>query len=186
MRLLEQDGLTQVALARLQRVEPSSMCRMVDRLERDGLVERRPHPGDRRASCLFLTAAGRAAAAGAWTTRAPSTRRSSAALGRGAEALADLLERVLGRLAARRAAPARSPRTRPRPALGLTMAGLITAAMAYALMQTFLIPALPVLQRELGTSADLGHLDRHRLPAQRGRGHARSSAASATSSARSG
>jgi EmrB/QacA subfamily drug resistance transporter len=39
-----------------------------------------------------------------------------------------------------------------RQALGLTATGLITAAMAYALMQTFLIPALPALQRELHTS----------------------------------
>jgi MFS family permease len=35
----------------------------------------------------------------------------------------------------------------------LTLAGLVTAAMAYALMQTFLIPALPVLQEDLHTSA---------------------------------
>jgi EmrB/QacA subfamily drug resistance transporter len=42
-----------------------------------------------------------------------------------------------------------------RPAGGsqrLTLAGLVTAAMAYALMQTFLIPALPRLQDDLGTS----------------------------------
>lgn len=45
-----------------------------------------------------------------------------------------------------------SSSARPRSGLGLTMAGLITASMAYALMQTFLIPALPVLQRELNTS----------------------------------
>jgi EmrB/QacA subfamily drug resistance transporter len=42
---------------------------------------------------------------------------------------------------------------RPSQSLRLTLAGLITAAGAYALMQTFLIPALPDLQRELGTSA---------------------------------
>jgi EmrB/QacA subfamily drug resistance transporter len=34
----------------------------------------------------------------------------------------------------------------------LTLAGLVTAAMAFALMQTFLIPALPTLQEELHTS----------------------------------
>jgi EmrB/QacA subfamily drug resistance transporter len=37
---------------------------------------------------------------------------------------------------------------------GLTLAGLITAALAYAIMQTFLIPALPHLQRDLGTSQE--------------------------------
>ncbi len=36
--------------------------------------------------------------------------------------------------------------------LRLTLAGLVTAAMAFALMQTFLIPALPRLQEDLGTS----------------------------------
>jgi len=33
-----------------------------------------------------------------------------------------------------------------------TLAGLVTAAMAFALMQTFLIPALPRLREDLGTS----------------------------------
>lgn len=37
-------------------------------------------------------------------------------------------------------------------ALRLTLAGLIVASGAYALMQTFLIPALSELERELGTS----------------------------------
>ncbi|MFN8110369.1 MAG: MFS transporter [Thermoleophilia bacterium] len=41
-----------------------------------------------------------------------------------------------------------------RQRLGLTLTGLVTAAMAYALMQTFLIPALPVLRRELHTSTE--------------------------------
>ena len=62
IRLLERDGLTQIALARLQRVEAPTLCRMVDRLERDGLVERRRHPEDRRATCLYLTPTGRRAA----------------------------------------------------------------------------------------------------------------------------
>lgn len=38
MRLAERDGVTQADLARLQRVEAPSMCRMVDRLARDGLA----------------------------------------------------------------------------------------------------------------------------------------------------
>lgn len=80
MRLQEQDGLTQVALARLQRVEAPTLCRMVDRLERDGLVERRPHPDDRRATCVFLTPAGRRAAK------------------RGRRAVADVEEAVFGGL----------------------------------------------------------------------------------------
>jgi MarR family transcriptional regulator for hemolysin len=105
MRLLEQDGLTQVALARLQRVEAPTLCRMVDRLERDGLVERRPHPGDRRASCLFLTSAGRRAAKRG--RRAVADVEEAVFGGLDAEEqtqLAGLLDRVLERL------PGESPR----------------------------------------------------------------------------
>lgn len=36
-------------------VEPITLCRMVDRLEEAGLVERRPDPADRRAWQLHLT-----------------------------------------------------------------------------------------------------------------------------------
>ncbi|MDX6644807.1 MAG: MarR family transcriptional regulator, lower aerobic nicotinate degradation pathway regulator [Miltoncostaeaceae bacterium] len=59
LRLVERDGLTQIELARRQRVEAPTVCRMVDRLVRDGLVERLPHPDDRRASRVVLTDEGR-------------------------------------------------------------------------------------------------------------------------------
>ena len=62
VRLMEGDGLTQIELARRQRVEAPTVCRMVDRLVRDGMVERLPHPEDRRASRVVLTEEGRRAA----------------------------------------------------------------------------------------------------------------------------
>ena len=40
-------------------VEPITLCRMVDRLQEAGLVERRLDPGDRRARQLHLTARSR-------------------------------------------------------------------------------------------------------------------------------
>lgn len=40
-------------------VEPITLCRMVDRLEDAGLVERQPDPDDRRARRLHLTAKSR-------------------------------------------------------------------------------------------------------------------------------
>lgn len=40
-------------------IEPITLCRMVDRLEDAGLVERRPDPADRRARRLHLTAKSR-------------------------------------------------------------------------------------------------------------------------------
>lgn len=44
---------------RLQ-VHPTSVTSTIDRLERDGLVERTPHPDDRRATLATLTESGRA------------------------------------------------------------------------------------------------------------------------------
>lgn len=46
------------AIARLQ-VHPTSVTNTVDRLARDGLVVREPHPGDGRAALVSLTPAGR-------------------------------------------------------------------------------------------------------------------------------
>jgi len=43
---------------RLQ-VHPTSVTSTIDRLERDGLVKRTPHPDDRRATLATLTAEGR-------------------------------------------------------------------------------------------------------------------------------
>lgn len=44
---------------RLQ-VHPASVTNTIDRLERDGLVERRPHPSDRRGTLAAITDTGRA------------------------------------------------------------------------------------------------------------------------------
>jgi DNA-binding MarR family transcriptional regulator len=46
-------------LAQAEQVRPPSMTRIVRNLERDGLVEREPHPDDRRSIRLRATAAGR-------------------------------------------------------------------------------------------------------------------------------
>jgi DNA-binding MarR family transcriptional regulator len=51
------------ALADLLAADPPYVTLMVDDLEKRGLVQRRPHPDDRRAKLVELTAAGRAAAA---------------------------------------------------------------------------------------------------------------------------
>lgn len=100
MRLLEVDGLTQATLARVQRVEPSSMCRMVDRLERDGLVERRRSPADRRSVRVHLTPAGRdAAERGAEGARALEEEIFGELSAGERETLSDMLSRVLARLA---------------------------------------------------------------------------------------
>lgn len=49
------EGINQGGLADLLEVEPITLCRMIDRLEEAGLVERRRDPADRRAKRIFLT-----------------------------------------------------------------------------------------------------------------------------------
>jgi len=49
-------GLKQVELAERLDIEPITACRIVDRLEEAGMVERQRDPGDRRAWRLVLTA----------------------------------------------------------------------------------------------------------------------------------
>ncbi|MEQ1498086.1 MAG: MarR family transcriptional regulator [Novosphingobium sp.] len=53
--LRRHEGVNQGGLAELLDVEPISVCRMVDRLQDAGLVERKPDPADRRSWRLFLT-----------------------------------------------------------------------------------------------------------------------------------
>lgn len=52
--LARHEGINQGGLAELLDVEPITLCRMVDRLQEAGLVERRPDPADRRAWLLFM------------------------------------------------------------------------------------------------------------------------------------
>ena len=53
--LFEEDGLRQGELARRARLSKQTMTTMARALEGAGLVERRPDPGDARATRLFLT-----------------------------------------------------------------------------------------------------------------------------------
>ena len=54
-KLTRKPGLRQVDLADLLDLEPITLCRIVDRLEESGLVERTRDPEDRRAWRLNLT-----------------------------------------------------------------------------------------------------------------------------------
>ena len=55
-KLTRKPGLRQVELADLLDLEPITLCRIVDRLEEAGLVERSRDPEDRRAWKLHVTA----------------------------------------------------------------------------------------------------------------------------------
>ena len=55
-KLTRTPGLRQVELADMLDLEPITLCRIVDRLEEAGLVERSRDPDDRRAWRLHVTA----------------------------------------------------------------------------------------------------------------------------------
>ncbi|SET89856.1 transcriptional regulator, MarR family [Marinobacter segnicrescens] len=52
------EGLTQRELAHLMAIENPTLVRLLDSLEEQGLIERRPCKRDRRARRLYLTGAG--------------------------------------------------------------------------------------------------------------------------------
>ena len=57
--LEREDGQTLAALSRRMLVTAGNLTGLVDRAERDGVVERRPDPSDRRLSRVWLTSKGR-------------------------------------------------------------------------------------------------------------------------------
>ena len=61
-RLLENEGLTQVALGERTVKDKTTVTRILDRLEARRLLTRRRAPDDRRSQRLYLTEAGRALA----------------------------------------------------------------------------------------------------------------------------
>jgi MarR family transcriptional regulator for hemolysin len=57
--LAQNEGINQSGLAELLDVEPITLGRIVDKLEMLGLIQRHPHPSDRRIWLLRLTTAAR-------------------------------------------------------------------------------------------------------------------------------
>jgi DNA-binding MarR family transcriptional regulator len=57
--LWHEDGLSQSELSARSQIDRTTMGGIVDRLEKEGLVARRPHPEDRRACQVFLTPRGK-------------------------------------------------------------------------------------------------------------------------------
>jgi DNA-binding MarR family transcriptional regulator len=58
-RLDREGALTTSALAAAERVRPQSMAQTLAELESDGLIARRPDPGDRRQVLIELSESGR-------------------------------------------------------------------------------------------------------------------------------
>jgi len=93
--LAELEGESQRRLAERLCVEGPTMTRHLDRLEADGLIERRPDPNDRRATLVFATPSGRAQLQAMWDVM----EQSEGDLLQGfSDEEVDTLERLLTRL----------------------------------------------------------------------------------------
>jgi len=69
--LWAEEGLTHTELGKRLRVQPATITKMLQRMQKAGFVERRPDPQDERVSRVYLTEAGRAVQAdvrGVWHT----------------------------------------------------------------------------------------------------------------------
>src|SRR6516225_7823358 len=96
IRLAQNDGRSQQAIAELMGVNPTRMVFLTDELEKLGLVERRRNPADRRSHALYLTEAGTAMLA---RVREVTKAHEAAVTGSLGEAERDQLTALLRRLA---------------------------------------------------------------------------------------
>jgi DNA-binding MarR family transcriptional regulator len=95
VRLAENDGRSQQAIAEVLGVNPTRMVFLTDELEKLGLVERRRNPADRRSHALYLTEAGTAMLARVReVTRAHEAAITASLTGAERDQLAALLQRV--------------------------------------------------------------------------------------------
>jgi 3-hydroxy-9,10-secoandrosta-1,3,5(10)-triene-9,17-dione monooxygenase reductase component len=69
--LSDAEGIGIVDLAGMALMKQPRITKIVDRLEADGLVERRTHEADRRRALVHLTALGRTASRPSWRPRSP-------------------------------------------------------------------------------------------------------------------
>jgi MarR family transcriptional regulator, transcriptional regulator for hemolysin len=58
IRIARNEGSSQAKIAAMMDIEPIALVRALDRLVEEGLVERRPHPTDRRVWTLWLLPKG--------------------------------------------------------------------------------------------------------------------------------
>ncbi|MEP7243169.1 MAG: MarR family transcriptional regulator [Gammaproteobacteria bacterium] len=101
INLSRNEGATQTRLAELSDTDPMTLVRMLDRMEKDGWLERRPDPTDRRAYRLYLKPAADPVIAE--IQRIGDKARGEALAGISAEdrtLLMNLIERIHGNLLA--------------------------------------------------------------------------------------
>lgn len=101
------EGLSQARMAELADADPMTLLRTIDRMERDGWVERRADPNDRRAYRLFLTPAASPVLERMWAIADASREQALAGLSAEEhEQLFGLLGRIQGNLTVAMSTPA--------------------------------------------------------------------------------
>jgi MarR family transcriptional regulator, transcriptional regulator for hemolysin len=99
--LSRNEGISQARLAELTETDPMTLVRTLDRMQRDGWVERRADATDRRAHCLYLCEAAKPIVNRMWKIADTSRNEALAALATAErDQLLDLLERVHNTLTA--------------------------------------------------------------------------------------
>jgi DNA-binding MarR family transcriptional regulator len=93
--LQRNQGISQVRLAELTGTDPMTLVRILDRMEKDGWVERCPDPTDRRARRLYMKDAATPVVDEIW--RIADRARAAALAGLGA-AEREILMSLLGRI----------------------------------------------------------------------------------------
>jgi DNA-binding MarR family transcriptional regulator len=88
--LARNEGISQARLAYLTDTDPMTLGRILERMEGDGLVERRPDPDDRRTRTLFLQSAAAPLLREIW--RLSDIARAEAFSGMGVSDKAQLLK----------------------------------------------------------------------------------------------
>ena len=93
--LSRNEGISQARLAELSDTDPMSLVRILDRMQQDQWVERRPDPSDRRAHRLYLHEAVRPIVERMWAISDQCRHEALSSLNPAErEQLIELLERV--------------------------------------------------------------------------------------------
>jgi MarR family transcriptional regulator, transcriptional regulator for hemolysin len=97
--LSRNEGISQAQLAELTGTDPMTLVRTLDRMQQDGLVERRPDPTDRRAHRLYVREAAKPLLVRMWKLADQARGELLSVLkAQEREQLLDLLERLQSRL----------------------------------------------------------------------------------------
>jgi DNA-binding MarR family transcriptional regulator len=108
--LARREGISQVQLSESMDIDPMTLVRILDRMESEGLLERRADPADRRARCLYLKDKAKPLLDDIW--RLSDVTRCEAFAGvtrQRADLLIALLDKVRGNLAGLETLPSEHP-----------------------------------------------------------------------------